>query len=400
MTWSGKMSGLKTLLEKSRIGFSDRFDGNPDLLAYAPGRINVIGGHTDYNGGLALPSAIDRWISVALRPRRDGAVNVFSLDFSDEVSFTINRGFEPKANWHHYILGASELFNKKFRPTHGFDALITGNVPPGSGVSSSAALETAFLNGLRALYNVRMDDETLIRLCRRIENEYLGLPSGLLDQYASQFSRKGKLLLIDFRIPSHRFVPDRLSGWAWVVTDSGITRKLAGSAYRDRVRECAEGLERIKTVHPEVNHFRDITLEHIAGLAAAGGTVPARRLRHYVEENLRVLKMARTVSSGDPEKAGRLMQESHESLSGLYEVSSPELDFLIETSRNQEGCTGGRMIGGGFGGCTLCLVRQNLLEGFARRVRRAYQSKFNRRAIVYRFNLTGGAGTVPHTRQP
>ena len=386
------MSDLQELLEKARRGFAARFAVQPDLLAYAPGRINVIGGHTDYNEGLALPAAIDRWIIAALRLRKDETVNVHSLDFNDEISFRLSGGLEPKTSWQRYILGASELIEEYFNPTRGFDGLITGNVPTGAGVSSSAALEVALLNGLRGLYNSRMDDITLIRLCSRIEKEYLGLPSGLLDQYASQFSREGKLLIIDFRTLSHRYVSSGLSGWTWVVVDSGVSRQLAGSAYRDRVEECAEGLCLVRKAHPEVRHFRDVTREHVEELAGTGEGRTARRLRHYLEENRRVLRVEKAISESAPLEVGRLLLQSHESLRDLYEVSSPELDFLIETSVSWDGCAGGRLIGGGFGGCILNLLRDDRLGGFAEYVRGNYISRFECEPRLWCFNLAGGAG--------
>jgi galactokinase len=380
-------------VERARRAFMARYGGQPALVAWGPGRVNVIGEHTDYNGGLAMPAAIDREVAVAMRPRRDRRVEVWSEDFGDALSVEWGAIPARPSIWKRYVLGALALIAEVAHPGHGWEGVVAGDVPVGAGLSSSAAIEMALLGGLRQLYAPDLSDLDLVRLGQRIEHEHLGLHSGLLDQLASRLSREGHLLVLDFRDLSHRYVPATLDGWTWVVIDSGVRRELARSAYDERVRECAAGLGAIRARDPAVQHFRDIRAEHLAE-APADATWPDR-LCHVLEENARVRETEAALRRGDLGEVGTLLLQSHASLRVRYAVSCAELDTLVLLAMARPGCIGARMVGGGFGGCTLNLVRTEAAADLIAAVRSDYASKTKRQAQAWRFAFVGGAGVVP-----
>jgi len=378
---------LAERVERARRRFRARLGGSPAVVAWGPGRVNLIGEHTDYNQGLAMPAAIDRWVVVALRPRRDRRVQLWSEAFGESLSLRWGEPFAPTASWQRFVVGAMAVLDGPADIPHGWEGVLLGDVPLGAGLSSSAAVEVALLNALRALYEVQLEDLELIRLCQRIEHEHLGLHSGLLDQFASQFSRPGHLLVVDFDDLSHRHVPARLNGWTWVVLDSGVRRELAGSAYQQRVAECAEGLAWVRARHPAVRRFRDLSVDHLPE-----GPVWARRLRHVIDENARVLATERALVRGDLDRVGELLIGSHRSLRDLYQVSCTELDVLVEEALAWTGCAGARMVGGGFGGCTLNLVRDDRVAGLVEAVGSAYQERTGWSTRGWRFRFVGGGG--------
>lgn len=349
------------------LAFRERFGRRPEVVAWAPGRINIIGEHTDYLGGLAMPAAIDRWVAVALAA---GPNEVHSLDLGSTW-----RGGRPTNSWQRYVSGCLSVFQA---PT--VAAVFGGDVPAGAGISSSAALTLAWMNGLRALTGRALDDLDLCRLAQRVEHEHLGVPCGLLDQVASQLSREGHLLVVDFSADAVRYVPAVADGLCWIALHTGVKRELAASAYATRVAECARELEAIRARHPEVRVYRDVTLATATG-----------RLRHMVAENARVVAAA---ESRDGARLGALLLESHASLRDIYEVSCPELDRMVEMAAAQPACLGARLMGGGFGGCTLNLVRVDGASDFVASVLARYRARLPWEARGYRFDLVGGAGAV------
>jgi len=379
-------------VERVRRAFEVRFGAAPALVAWGPGRVNVIGEHTDYNGGLAMPAAIDREVAVAMRPRADRRVAVWSEDFGQGLDVVWGEVPPAAETWQRFVLGALAVIGEGARPAHGWEGVVAGDVPLGAGLSSSAAMEMALLGGLRRLYAPSLSDPELVRLAQRIEHEHLGVHSGLLDQLASQLSREGHLLVLDFRDLSHRHVPAILDGWSWVVIDSGVRRELARSAYDERVRECASGLAALRARHPEIRHFRDIRPEHLSEVRT-GETWPDR-LRHVLDENARVRATEAALRRGDVEEVGALLLRSHASLRDRYAVSCPELDLLVELATARTGCAGARMVGGGFGGCTLNLVRTEAAGDFTAAVRSGYGSRAGREAQAWQFAFVGGAGVV------
>jgi galactokinase len=381
---------LQKYIENTSHYFEDKFGARPTLVAYAPGRINIIGEHTDYNLGLSMPTAINRWVIVSLRPRPDKLISITSQNYHDNMTFTIGEDFTPAASWQKYTYGCLTVFGGQFPMTQGFEAVIWGNVPIGSGVSSSAAMEVALMNALRAQYQADMDDLALVKLCQRVEHEYLKVKSGLLDQYASQFSRVGKLMILDFNRMSSEYVDADMQDWTWILADSKVKRELAGSKYSERVQETANALQEIKSKNARVNGFRDITL---ADIALVSDPVAQKRIKHLVLENQRVLDAAEALRQKDFEQLGRLLTASHVSLRDDYEVSCPELDFLVDTALQMPYCAGSRMMGGGFGGCTISLVRKDSVQKFNAFMTDEYAAEYDIVTEINNYQLVDGAGS-------
>ncbi|SVA30757.1 uncharacterized protein METZ01_LOCUS83611, partial [marine metagenome] len=258
---------LEELVHQCSVGFIERYGQPAKAIASAPGRINVIGEHTDYNEGLALSGAIDRWVVVALSPRGDRQIRVYSEAFNQEATASLE---DPIANevvgWGRIPLGTGLLFAELAAVDAGFDALIGGNVPLGAGLSSSAALEVAVLNALRHAFDISLDNLELVRTAQGVEHEHLGVKTGLMDQYTSQFAHRKELMLVDFRTVSHEYIEASLKGWVWLLLDSGVRRQLADSSYGARVNETRVALERVVRVIAEVSSFRDLKEEHLAAV--------------------------------------------------------------------------------------------------------------------------------------
>ena len=366
--------------------FESWLGAKPEVVAWAPGRINVIGGHTDYNDGLAMPAAINRWISVVLSPRMDNRIRVRSLDFDGVYESDRGDLTPPESSWQRFVVGLVEIFEEHVGLPGGFDAVFAGDIPYGAGLSSSAALTVAWMNAFRCWTGCPLDDWSLVRLCQRVEHDYLGVACGLLDQVGSHFSRADHVIEVDFRSMALRHVPAKLPGLSWVVIHTGIRRELSESEFPTRVRECQEGLRAVQAQDSSVRSVRDVELQHLNGDAAWRD-----RLYHLILENQRVEKAAECFSVGDIAGVGHLMVQTHESLRDHFAVSCPELDSLVEIATDSEICWGARMVGGGFGGCTLNLVRQDASDAFIQRTLALYRERFALEPRGYSFELVGGA---------
>jgi galactokinase len=356
--------------------FQQRFGAAPTFYSQSPGRINIIGEHTDYTGGLSLPAAIDRWTVAAWRPRADDRLRIYSENMGElwdtswgDLPETANQG------WKKYVGGALLLFRESHlgREPHGLDLAITGNVPLGKGVSSSAAIELAILNGLTAVYDKPMAPVTLAQMAQQVEHRFLKLKSGLLDQFACQFSKQDSALLIDFSSLETRPAPSApiFRRMAWVLVDSLVKRELTGSKYSERVEEY---LAIQKILAAQGKTLRGISSREVPALFASAPENLLRRARHIVSENERTLEAVDKLKLGDVEGLGRLLRQTHISLAQDYEVSHPNLDFLVATACESPGVCGGRMMGGGFGGCALFLVHAEAWSEFAREISAKYEA--------------------------
>lgn len=383
-----KLFSLEELLDINGELFCKEFGHPPYFTAAAPGRINIIGEHTDYNQGLSMPAAINRWVLASFAKRKDRTVEIKSLNFNSSMVF--NPGETPvlDESWKKYVYGTIDIFRKANPLPCGFTALIWGNVPLGSGVSSSAAIEVAMMNGLRQLTHSDLDDITLVKLCQKTEHEHLHVKSGLLDQFASQCSREGKVMVLDFKDLSHQYIDAGSGEFEWVLVDSKVKRELADSGYSARVAETSKALDLLKTKTPKIKGFRDIREEHLGLLS---DETMIKRLRHYLSENNRVLLAGRYFKENNFTALGNLLYDSHRSLSDDYEVSCPELDYLAETAAGSSLCTGSRMMGGGFGGCTLNIVHKDSLEAFTAFIEEKYREKFNIFPEIESYSLVNGA---------
>jgi galactokinase len=359
--------------------FENRFRSTPDV-ARAPGRVNLIGEHTDYNAGLVLPMAIDLACYAASAPNRDGLLRVYSENLKQARQWPIERLGQLRASgdWGDYVLGVA----RQLQLGRGRDLLVYSTVPLGSGLSSSAALEVAA--ALAMGWNGDLPSLELAKLCQRAENEFIGLPSGIMDQYISVFGRKNAAVLIDCRSLVNESV-ELPVGAAIVVVNSMVKHQLGQSAYRRRVEECSEAVSEIR------RDLRDATPD-VLGLIR--NPVILKRATHIVSENARVEEFVAASRAGDLAEMGRLLVASHRSLQHDYEVSCEELDFLVDTALAIPGTFGARMIGGGFGGCTVNLIDPAAVDHFAVALGDAYRTKCGIELAFYRVQPAEGASRL------
>ena len=356
--------------------FEARFERTPDV-ARAPGRVNLIGEHTDYNLGFVLPIAIGQSCYVASAPNRRGLLRVYSANFNQSREWPVDQveRLKPAGDWTDYVIGVA----RQLPLGHGRDLLIQSDVPLGAGLSSSAAIEVA--TALALGWPGELPNIELAKLARHAEREFVGMPCGIMDQYAAVFGEANSALLIDCR--SLESEPVTLPGAAIVAVNSMVKHELGKSAYPRRVTECAVAARELG-----LHSLRDATVNQ---LAAIGDPVVQRRARHVLTENQRVLDFVDASRAGDLVKMGRLMFESHASLRSDYEVSCQELDFLVERASKIDGVIGARMTGGGFGGCTVNLVDPAKVETFERSIAAAYLEKFGIDPVFYRVAASDGA---------
>ncbi len=359
--------------------FRARFRREP-RLAVAPGRVNLIGEHTDYSDGYVFPVAIDRFAKVAFAPNRDRTLRGYSLAADEERSMSLD-ALSPSRSWFDYAAGVVRAHREHGLEVWGMDFVVGGDVPIGAGLSSSAAFEIAIARALFDLASTPWDPPLAARLAQRAENEFVGVPCGIMDQMASALSEPGCAMLLDCR--SLRFeavpIPDSL---LVVVMDTGTRRTLASSAYEERRRNCEEAASLLG-----VRALRDAARERVEELT---GTVQRRAL-HVVEENRRTLEMASALRRSDEPRIGALMRQSHESLRDLFEVSSPALDTMVEIASRHLAVVGARMTGGGFGGSAVALVRSSGVEDFVRDVESSYRRATGHAGTLYLCRAVSGA---------
>ena len=366
--------------------FARRHGGAPTWIARAPGRVNLIGDHTDYNGGFVLPMAIDRAVWIALRARTDAEVHAWSLDFDEEARFSIGSDARGGDGWAEYVRGVAwALRNDGERLPHGWDGVLAGDVPLGAGLSSSAALELASARAFAAASGLSWEPVTMAKRAQRAENGWVGVNCGIMDQLISAAGRASHALLIDCRSLETRAVP-MPAHVAVVVLDTATRRGLVDSAYNERRSQC-EAVAR----HFGVPLLRDVTEADLAARGAELDATALRRARHVVTESARVLAAAEALARGDAAVVGRLMTESHASLRDDFEVSRAELDAIVEIAMAHEASYGARMTGAGFGGCAVALVRRDGADAFARDVARDYEARVGLRPAVYVCTASEGA---------
>jgi galactokinase len=374
-----------------REHFQQTFDGDPDVIVRAPGRVNLIGEHTDYNEGFVLPAAIDRYVWYAGRRRADRKVCAQSLNFQELVEFDLDDVRRDDVHpWSNYLRGVSKFIQTDSVRLPGADLLLGGDVPREAGLSSSAAIEVGAAVFWQRLANLSSDSVSIARLAQKAENEFVGVPCGIMDQFASALSRQDHALFLDCRDLAYRHVPLD-SGVHIVVCNSGIRRALAQSEYQTRRTQCAEAVARLRRAALPVSSLRDLDAEDLETARRVLTEVLFNRVRHVVTENARVLTAVRALEAGDIEEFGKLMNQSHASLRDDYEVSCRELDLLVELALAQRGVLGARMTGAGFGGCTVNLVRQEFTDAFAEGVGTGYAREQGRKAEVYVFRASDGA---------
>ena len=361
------------LVARVRARYLEAFGEEPEGVAVAPGRVNLVGEHTDYNDGFVLPMAIDRGVAVAFRRRDDERLRVHSDATGETWEADIGSLAPPVyARWSDYVAGVAWAMAGAGQPVGGADLAVAGDVPIGAGLSSSAALEVSAARALAAAHGLCWDPVGMARLCQRAENEFVGMACGVMDQFTAACSRAGQALLLDCRSldTAHVPLPESAAG---VIMDTGVRRSLARSAYNERRAACESALASLRRVEPGLRALRDVTPELLAAEAPRLDPIARKRAAHVVAENRRPGAMAEALRAGDLAAAGALMSDSHASLRDLYEVSSSELDRVVSLARSHGACFGARLTGAGFGGCAVALVERDAAEALARDVERRYR---------------------------
>ena len=358
----------------------------------APGRVNLIGEHTDYNDGFVLPSAIGFYNHVAVSPRADRKLVLRSTEYSGRFEFDVsNLPQQKQGDWCDYVLGIAQQFEREGTTIQGANLLVHGEVPVGSGLSSSAALEVATALALQSLNGKRFPLKQIAQLCQSAENEFVGARVGIMDQFVSCFGEKGRAVLIDCRSLDYGLVPIPAEV-SFVICNTMVKHENSGGEYNRRREQCELGVRLLYKFYPGITALRDVSVDQLAAHESDLPPLVYRRCLHVVRENERTLEAARLFHSGDLASVGRLMHASHESLRDLYEVSCSELDTMVESAEGLAGYIGGRMTGGGFGGCTINLVRRGDAESFAQAVAKRYRERTGVQPDVFVCSAADGAG--------
>ncbi len=367
--------------------FIQQFNTTP-LIVRSPGRINLLGEHTDYNQGCVLPAAIDKAAWVAISKRSDKRIVLHAVQFNETIDAAID-DLKPVKSWADYPLGVAHQFVKCGYPVGGFNLMVSGDVPVGAGLSSSAAVECAVAFAIRELYKLKVSKLDLALMAQQAEHEFAGTKCGIMDQVASLFSKPDQVIRLDCRTLAIQYVPFHFPDARLVLFDTGVRHTLATSEYNSRKKECEEGVMLIQKKYSCVTSLRDATHAMIDECIPVD-TLIYKRCRYVLEENVRVEKACDYLITSDVISLGRLMFETHDGLSGLYEVSCPELDFLVNQVRNDTRVFGARMMGGGFGGCTLNLIEHGQVDRVIRAVSKAYHQEVGKELAVYPVKLSEG----------
>ena len=382
---------MKLTIDDVRSRFIEHFDGSTGSVYTAPGRINLIGEHTDYNDGFVFPGAVQQCIIAELKQNGTRTVRAYSIDLKDYTEFCLDDEKGPNATWARYIFGVCREMMALGVPVQGFNTAFAGDVPLGAGMSSSAALESAFAFALNDIWGGnKIEQMELARVGQRTEHKYVGCNCGIMDQFASVHGKAGSLMRLDCRSGEFSYFPWNPKGYKLVLINSCIKHELVGSPYNDRRKSCENVAAVINKHFPEVKSLRDATYEQLDAVRAEVSEEDAKRAHYVIGERERVLGVCKALEAGDYETVGKLMYETHHGLSEEYEVSCEALDYLNDLAK-EAGVTGSRIMGGGFGGCTINLVSEELYDNFIKTVYQNYPQKFGKKPIVIDVVIGDGA---------
>lgn len=372
--------------------FIESFGAEP-LIVRAPGRINIIGEHTDYNDGFVLPAAIDLAVYVLIQKSGSDQSKLLSVDLDESYSFSINEPFKPVSQgWVNYFLGVMDQLLLAGHRLEGFNLMFTSDIPMGSGLSSSAALECGFGEALNELFQLNVDKMDLAKMGQAAEHKFAGVKCGIMDQFASCMGKEGHVVKLDCRSLEYEYYPADFKEYELVLFDSNVKHNLADSQYNIRRSQCEEGVKVLQSINDQIHSLRDASLDDLANAQPNMEEEVHRRCKYAIEENIRVQAVCEALQSGDIERVGQTMLKTHMGLSEDYEVSCVELDKLIEIASGCDGHIGGRMMGGGFGGCTINLVKKEKVEEVIDRVTDQYKETLGINAKVYRVAIADGVG--------
>lgn len=365
------------------------------IVVQAPGRINIIGEHTDYNDGYVLPAAVDKKATFRLsKNNTESAVNIYSENIGNHYSFDLN-DFKPiQSGWENYVMGVVHELQELGANIGGFDGQFGGDVPIGGGMSSSAALECSLAFGLNELFNLGLHEFQLIKASQMAEHNFVGIKCGIMDQFASVMGKKDQVILLDCRSLEYKYFPFELGDYQMLLLNTNVSHSLSSSAYNTRREECESGVDIIKVKYPDVLNLRDVNLEILEEFKAKMSENVYNRCFHVVTENQRVLDATDALNEGNFSKLGELMYGSHFSLQNDYKVSCVELDFLVNVTLDKDYVLGSRMMGGGFGGCTINLIEKKYVDEFIKLASTKYFKEFGVHLTPYSVSIENGVELV------
>jgi galactokinase len=380
---------VKDVREKFRV----RFNEEPTLFR-SPGRVNIIGEHTDYNNGYVLPAAIDKAVYIGIAKRQDETIQLYSEEFHEEHTCTLTTVERSDKQWPNYILGVVDQLLKRGYKIGGFNLNIEGDVPIGSGLSSSAAVECATAFALNELFQLGIEKMDLAFIGQKAEHEFARVMCGIMDQFASVFGKKDHVIRLDCQSMEYEYEPLKLEGYKILLLNTNVKHSLASTEYNTRRQQCEAGVDLVKAQHPEVKSLRDVTMSMLDNYVAKVDPVIYKRCKYVVEENERLLAACEDLKRGDIRSLGEKMYQTHDGLSKEYEVSCKELDFLVEAVRNNPDVLGARMMGGGFGGCTINIVKESSIKELVDSLSIAYKQNMNLELTAYIAETDDGSSRI------
>lgn len=372
-----------------RNTFKEKF-GTEGMLYFSPGRVNLIGEHTDYNGGCVLPGAIDKGILAEIKPNGTDKVRAYSIDLQDYAEFGLNEEDKPEASWARYIFGVCREMQKRGAKLQGFDTVFSGDVPLGAGLSSSAALESTYGFALNEIYNCGFDKKELVLIGQKTEHNYCGVNCGIMDQFASIFGKEGNLIRLDCSTMEYEYVPFDPKGYKVVLVDSVTKHELVDSPYNKRRQSCERAAAAIAVNHPEVKLLGDADMDMLEEVKDKISEEDYMRATYAIQENQRLIDTCEALKKGDYETVGKNVYATHHGMSKLYEVSTVELDFLNDVAK-ECGVTGSRIMGGGFGGCTINLVPEDKYDRFIETAVAKFKAEFGKEPKIYPVKISDGS---------
>ena len=375
--------------------FLSTYKVSPTIIVRSPGRVNIIGEHTDYNNGFVLPAAIDKAAYIAISLREDEEIHLAALDLNETFSTTIS-SLKPvgDVSWPNYILGSAAQFLKRGVALKGFNAVLTSDVPMGAGLSSSAAVECATVFALNELLQTNIDRVAMVGMAQKAEHEFAGVMCGIMDQFASMMGKESQVIKLDCRSLEYEYVPFKLDGYKIVLLNTNVKHSLASSEYNTRRNECMQAVAWIQAHHPEVQSLRDATVAMLDEHVLPKDSIVYNRSRFVVDEINRLVTACQDLQQGNIESMGQKMFATHDGLSKQYAVSCKELDFLVDFVRNRPEVIGARMMGGGFGGCTINLVQESAIGDLIAAVKPAYEAAMDLQLDYYIASIQNGTEII------
>lgn len=380
-------------IERLKKAFKDVFQTEP-ILVKSPGRINIIGEHTDYNDGFVMPAAINKAIYVAVSKRDDDEIHLYSESYQAAYQSSVAAIEKSELSWANYVLGVADQLVKRGHKIAGFNLYLDGNVPLGAGLSSSAALECATAFAIDHLNNLQISQMDLALISQKAEHVFAGVNCGIMDQFASVLGKKDHAVLLDCRSMEYEYIPLKLDGYKLVLFNTNVKHSLADSAYNKRRSQCEQGVAWIKPHHAEVNSLRDADLMMLKTYVEPKDSDVYQKCKYVVEEIARIQQAAETLKQGDLVALGKLMLQTHEGLSKEYEVSCKELDFLVDYVKNLDYVLGARMMGGGFGGCTINIVKDEEIDTLISEISTLYSNEFGLSLDAYIVETANGSELI------